>query len=77
MHSDNVDDYDPSSIIHRVREAIKYIQISPNRRACFENTVKVALPPSLKQTQPTLSSSNQLENHAFPTRPASSEEQLG
>ena len=69
---DDVDDCDPSSIIYRVRETIKYIRNSPQRRLCFENTVKLALPLSLKQAQPIPSSSNQLENYACPTRPASS-----
>ncbi len=74
--SDDVDDCDPSSIIYRVRETSESNTFESLRNGEYVLKTlfprKLALPRSLEQARPLSSSSNQLENHVCPTRPASS-----
>ncbi len=52
---DNSDDnFDPSSIVGRVREICEFVRASPQRRKQFEECVKVCYSASIRESDPSL-----------------------
>lgn len=63
-----------STIIHRIREIVKAVRSSPQKRLKFENTVRVALPAFFElneNVQPPRITQKETEK-LVPTRPSSS-----